>query len=355
MEIFQNFNKYKWPEEWKRKVIVYAICAGMTNNDIFKKLKLPLRTIQRIRKQLVDSNYDVQLVGNRKIQDRQEQRVRNPKFIKDVKQVVDNDPCISMREISRQKGTCDSTIRLCMKEDICYKSYKMRKGQLLTKKLKMSRLMKSKQLLQKIKNPLKPKMLWFFSDEKNFCQDQAHNTQNNRWLAVSPEDVPRVMKTKFPVHLMVLSVVSNEGDVMPPHFIDEGLRMNQDMYQTILSTVVKPWIERVAAGKPYVFQQDSAPAHTAKKTQKWMSENFYDHVTPDMWPPNSPDCNPLDYYVWSAVEAITNKTACNNKDELRDRIYQAFQNLSPGVVKKACSRYRSRVEAVINADGGFIE
>ena len=35
-------------------------------------------------------------------------------------------------------------------------------------------------------------MLWFFSVEKNFCQDQVHNSQNHRWVATNKRDVPRV-------------------------------------------------------------------------------------------------------------------------------------------------------------------
>lgn len=355
MRTLKKLNEFKWPEEWKRKVIIYSICAGMTNNDIFEKLKLPLRTIQRMRKQLMESEFDVEAVMNRKTQDRAKQKVRSEKFIANVQQMIDNDPSVSIREISRRLRSSENTVRLCVREDIRYKSYRMRSGQLLTEKMKKVRLEKSKKLLQKIKHPLASNMLWFFSDEKNFCQDQANNRQNNRWLAQNREDVPRVMKTKYPAHVMVFGVISSEGHVMPPYIFEEGLRVNQDVYLNMLSTVVKPWIDKVVDGRPYVFQQDSAPAHTARKTQEWLSVNFYDHVTPDLWPPNSPDCNPLDYYLWGAVERITNKTACNNKGELIRRLCQAFQALPADVVKISCSRFRSRVESVINADGGFIE
>lgn len=350
-----RLNNYEWPEEWRRKVIVYSICAGMTNTEMVEMLKFPLRTIQRIRKHLTDSIYAIEDVAVRKLQDRSKQRVRSVNFIKDMQKLVENDPSISIHQISRQLGQSYSTVRKCLNEDLRYKSYKMRTGQLLTENTKEKRVVKSKKLLDKLKHPQEQKLLWFFSDEKNFCQDQAHNKQNNRWLALSPEDVPVVMKTKFPAHIMVLGVVSSDGHVMPPYFFTEGLKVNQKVYQDVLTAVVKPWIEEVSAGRPYVFQQDSAPAHTARKTQKWMTDNFFDHITPAMWPPNSPDCNPLDYYVWGAVERITNKTACANKVELRSRICQAFQDLSPVVVKHACSSFRSRLEAVINAKGGFIE
>ena len=35
--------------------------------------------------------------------------------------------------------------------------------------------------------------------------------------------------------------------------------------------------------------------------QEWMDDNLYDQITPNIRPPNSPDLNPLDYYVWSVV------------------------------------------------------
>ena len=35
------------------------------------------------------------------------------------------------------------------------------------------------------------------------------------------------------------------------------------------------------------------------------------------WPPNSPDLNPLDYYVWSVIERITNKSLHPNVTSLR--------------------------------------
>ena len=35
----------------------------------------------------------------------------------------------------------------------------------------------------------------------------------------------------------------------------------------VLMNVVKPWIETVVAGRPYVFQQDDTPAHTSHLIQ----------------------------------------------------------------------------------------
>ncbi len=78
------------------------------------------------------------------------------------------------------------------------------------------------------------------------------------------------MKTKFPATVMVLRVVSYKGDVMPPHVFEASLRVNTNVYIDMLTNVVKPWMDGVAAGRPYFWQQDRAPTHTSKKTQDYV-------------------------------------------------------------------------------------
>jgi hypothetical protein len=43
--------------------------------------------------------------------------------------------------------------------------------------------------------------------------------------------------------VIVLSVVSKEGDVMPPHIFTKGLRVNTDEFINILETLTKPWMD----------------------------------------------------------------------------------------------------------------
>ena len=169
---------------------------------------------------------------------------------------------------------------------------------------------KARKLVNKLKHPVHPGTIWFFSDEKNFTQDRKHNSQNKSWYARNPTNVPIVGQTKCPAAaVMVFGIISSEGDVMPPHFFEKGLRLNSEGYVALLRDVVAPWIKRVAAGRPYVFQQDSAPCHTSRTTQKWLFENMDDYTSPNIWPPNSPDCNPCDFYLWGAVERDTNRSA----------------------------------------------
>ena len=245
------------------------------------------------------------------------------------------DPGITIRALSRELNASASTMKFALNEDLRYYSYKCHRGQLLIEKACENRLTKGKKLLSKVKHPAEPQTIWFFSDEKNLCHDQKNNTQNNRWLAHSPKDTPCVMQTKSSQTVMVFGCVSCEGDVMPPHFIREGFRLNSDAYVEFLITVVKPWITRVANGRPYVWQQDSGPSHTSGKSQEWLPVNFYNYTSPNVWPLNSTDPNPMYYYVWGAVEKDANRHASTTKAQLIHKIKAVFETFPRESIKSA--------------------
>ena len=62
----------------------------------------------------------------------------------------------------------------------------------------------------------------------------------------------RVMKTKFLTTVMVFGVVSSEGHIMPPHIFEVGLKVSTKVYLDVLKSVVIPWCNQVAGGRPWV-------------------------------------------------------------------------------------------------------
>jgi len=84
---------------------------------------------------------------------------------------------------------------------------------------------------------------------------------------------------------MVLRVVSNKGDVRHLHIFEAGCRITTKVHLDVLSTVFKLCKEKVAAGRPYIFQQDSAPVHTSHMTCAWFRENLQFFWEKDVWPP----------------------------------------------------------------------
>ncbi len=65
---------------------------------------------------------------------------------------------------------------------------------------------------------------------------------------------------------MVFDVVSSEGHIIPPHIFEVGLKVNTKVYLDVLKSVVIPCCNQLAGGRPWGWQQDSAPAHKSKET-----------------------------------------------------------------------------------------
>ena len=107
----------------------------------------------------------------------------------------------------------------------------------------------------------------------------------------------------------------------------------------------------------FIFQQDGAPAHTARLTQEWLTVNCPEFITKDEWPPNSPDLNPLDYHVWGAMlqkyQEYTPKP--QNKDELKTVLKNIWDNIPEQSIQKSILTFRKRLQLCIEADGRHIE
>ena len=63
------------------------------------------------------------------------------------------------------------------------------------------------------------------------------------------------------------------------------LKVNTKVYLDVLKSVVIPWCNQVAGGRPWVWQPDSVPAHKSKETQAWLQKECYDFVPFSHWPP----------------------------------------------------------------------
>ena len=76
--------------------------------------------------------------------------------------------------------------------------------------------------------------------------------------------------------------------------------MNTNAYiETILTPALQA-AKKHFKDKPFIFQQDGAPSHMSKKTQKWCQDHFPQFWSEEVCPP---DLNPMDFCVWSLLEA----------------------------------------------------
>ncbi len=74
----------------------------------------------------------------------------------------------------------------------------------------------------------------------------------------------------------------------------------------------------------------------------------------EIWPPSSPDCNPMDYFVWGVSERDVNRSPHKTKQSLINSIKEVFSLIPRDDLKRACSCYQSKLDEVVAAKGDFI-
>ncbi len=184
-----------------------------------------------------------------------------------------------------------------------------------------------------------------FSDESKFCI--SFGNQGPRvWRKSGEAQNPCCLKSsvKFPQSVMIWAAMSSAG-VGPLCFLKSTV--NAAIYQEILEHFMLPSADKLYGDADFIFQQDLAPAHTAKGTKSW----FNDHgVTVLDWPANSPDLNPIEN-LWGIVKRKMRDTRPSNADELKDAVKETWASIPPQQCHKLITSMPRRIEAVIKAKG----
>ncbi len=184
-----------------------------------------------------------------------------------------------------------------------------------------------------------------FSDESKFCI--SFGNQGPRvWRKTGEAQNPCCLKSsvKFPQSVMIWAAMSSAG-VGPLCFLKSTV--NAAIYQEILEHFMLPSADKLYGDADFIFQQDLAPAHTAKGTKSW----FNDHgVTVLDWPANSPDLNPIEN-LWGIVKRKMRDTRPNNADDLKATVKEIWASIPPQQCHKLITSMPRRIEAVIKAKG----
>jgi transposase len=266
----------------------------------------------------------------------------------------------TIREIARETSIHRSSVHRIIHKQLSLKCFRKKRAQELTDANKLTRLTRATQLLKQYPKHMVPFI--FFTDEKLFTVASPVNMQNNRLYAPSTTKkrdlaAERCLCTRsnFSKSVMVSVAVSELGstDLI---FIDPGVKINGAYYRSVLLTEhLLPSIKRLSSNAFFIFQQDSAPAHRAKETVELLRREAPDFISPLLWPPNSPDLNPVDYKIWSVLQERVYKTRIRDVTHLRERLVEEWAAFDNGIIERAVQQWRGRLRACIKAEGGHFE
>ena len=116
----------------------------------------------------------------------------------------------------------------------------------------------------------------------------------------------------------------------PLIFIGKNVKINAKHY---VANVLKPislLLNDHYKDKNWTFQQDRATSHTAKISQNFCKENFRNFWSKDMWPPCSPNLNPMDFSVWGILQ----KRACQKKHHSVESLNYSVESLIRDLLKE---------------------
>ena len=105
----------------------------------------------------------------------------------------------------------------------------------------------------------------------------------------------------------------------------------------------------------FIFQQDGAPAHTARVRQEWRYANCPEIIEKDRWPPNSLDLNPLDYQGGMLIRYHKLQPKSKTIAELKAALQLIWEDLPQEPINNAAKDFTERLKAFVQVNGGHFE
>nr|XP_029709501.1 uncharacterized protein LOC115255511 [Aedes albopictus] len=304
-----------------RESVVKRFLHGERPGDIFRLLKphgvkrnFVYKTIRRFQE--TASTKDRARSGRPRL-------ARTPRVIKVVRERIRRKKNRSIRKMAADLNVFIGTAHTIFSKDLGCKPYKKRKVHGVSEATREKRLNRAKMILTRHAG-----QEFVFSDEKLFVLQQPHNVQNDRVWAPTRDSIP-------------------ECSLNIPRF--QNVKINAAYYKTeVLEKVVAPSLQSLYGDDHYVFQQDGAPAHTANVVQAWCRANLTDFLDKTLWPPSSPDLNPLDFFVWSYMMSKLNDYTISTLDQFKMVILKIWDEMPMQAVRAACDAFEKRLKLVKN-------
>ena len=183
-----------------------------------------------------------------------------------------------------------------------------------------------------------------FSDESTFCQFGTHIHRVRRPPGKRFDARFTVATMKHPQKLMVWGCFSAHGRgslyFLPPNETVTANKYLEILQSKLLNTMN---IQQVS-----IFQQDGAPAHTAKTVRKWFLDNKIDVLD---WPGNSLDLNPIEN-MWELLKRKLAKKSPKNLQDVRYWLVRIWcQEISNELCQKLAKSMPKRIRDVLHRKG----
>lgn len=340
--------------EAKRAIIKSFILKGLKVSQICKEAKK-----FNINKMLVYRTYKRYVAtGDIKIKKKtgRTRTVRTPELVKKVRACINRNCARSCRKLASTYGVSRRSMQRILKDNLNMTAYKKRKIHGITAAQIKKRYDRTYELRRRYADDDVKNII--FSDEKLFVLEETFVAQNDRLYSTSISDIPSkkrdIPRFQNRTTVMVWGALCYNG-VLPLIFVDKGVKINQHFYKLEILEKMMPECRKLYPDGNWTFQQDSAPAHSAKSIQAWCEQNCPDFIPSTLWPPASPDLNPLDFFAWGKIEDLLKNKKSNNLEQFKQNIVKAWAEIPIEEIRAAVMSWRKRLNSVRKNKGGHIE
>lgn len=196
------------------------------------------------------------------------------------------------------------------------------------------------------------------SDEATFKSDGQVNRHNMHYYATENPHWVRQINYQRQWSLNVWGGVLN-NKVIGPFFFDGPL--NGRMYLNFLEEHLPVLLQDVdlQTRNDLWYQHDGAAPHYARIVRtylnNWRDQQWIGRGGPIAWPPRSPDLTPLDFFLWGYVKGIVYRTVPTTKEDMKNRIRNAFANVTEPMLRNVRETFLRRLNLCIQENGNIFE
>lgn len=272
-------------------------------------------------------------------------------------EIIENDPTTSTRILTRHGQNSRSTIHRFIQRENLY-PYHFQPVQILQRVDRELRLNFCRWALQQtemIPNFFE-RILW--TDEAHFNQTGVFNFHNlHYWAQENPHRV-RIRNRQYRWSVNVwIGQLGNR--LIGPHFLPRIL--NGAIYLDFCDNTLPLLLEDVpiAERQNMFFQHDGAPAHTTLLVREMLNRRFPNKWIgrggPVLWPPRSPDLNPIDFWLWGYLKDKVYFTEPDGEDDVIVRLYGALAEITEETVHAVQTNFLNRLRLCIVQNGDIFE
>lgn len=256
--------------------------------------------------------------------------------------------------------------------------YKPRRGQLLTGEASEIRHQFAIEMHDKIAKKEFDPHNCCFTDEAYFGTNVSKNPRNcGYWRPKGDffDQAQKMITTKtYQTKVMVFVLVHSEFTI-GPYFTEELVDMSEKdknltakRYLQLIEDYIIPEVKERLGDRfeQCWWQQDGAPCHTSEIPMRFLRKTFGQRLIAKarksskqylnlIWPPYSPDLNPLDFFFWSAIRNALAKNRPSTRQELKQALERVVHQIDRRHIYNAIDDFAIRVEALIENGGKHFE